>query len=242
MQTAAEVAFHALDANKDGYIGKDEFVASLVGLLSHSNAESLFESLDLDGNGSIDLEEFRWMTQELSVNDIEYAFSFFDMNGHGRVSKKDLRLFFSQRGLIREAELDDMIRALDTDGSSTIDEDEFISWLLRVTGAGVPSVPGTSKTCTNRAQRRRARAAVARRHGAIRKFMSAVCVAGALSHWETTILCQTGRVLPSQVSDDPLSKAEKMSRLEIMSERRIRDLQEEICNLKGFVRHLRAGP
>ena len=68
-----------------------------------------------------------------------------------------------------------------------------------------------------------------------------VCLAGALSHWETTILCQPGRVLPSQV-DDPLSKAEKLSRLEIMSERRIRDLQEEICNLKGFVRHLRAGP
>ena len=89
-----------------------------MGLLSQSNAESLFDSLDLDGNGGIDLEEFRWMTPELSVNDIEYAFSFFDMNGHGHVSTKDLRLFFSQRGLIREAELDDMIRALDTDGSS----------------------------------------------------------------------------------------------------------------------------
>ncbi|CAE7355525.1 cal-1 [Symbiodinium sp. CCMP2456] len=241
MQTAAEVAFWALDVDEDGLIGRDEFALSMIGLLSRDLAQSLFESLDLDGDGAIDLQEFLWMTQALSETDIEYAFSFFDVNGDGHVSKKDLRAFFSQRGLIREAEIDDMIRALDADGSSTIDQKEFSSWLLGVISGGVaaraPTVEGPE--APKRGRKRRAKAAVARRNGAIQKFISTVCLAGAVKHWEATILCQSDRELPMRPVDHPLSKREKFERLHIMSERRIQDLEAEVRSLRAFVRHLR---
>ena len=243
MQSAAEVAFGALDVDEDGLIGRDDFALSMTGLLNCDLAQSLFESLDLDGDGAIDLQEFLWMTQALSETDIEYAFSFFDVNGDGHVSKKDLRAFFSQRGLIREAEIDDMIRALDADGSSTIDQKEFSSWLLGVISGGLAPAPSSTSvegaSTPKRGRKRRAKAAVARRHGAIQKFISTVCLAGAVKHWEATILCQSDRELPMQAVDHPLSKREKFERLHIMSERRIQDLEAEVRSLKAFVRHLR---
>lgn len=54
-------AFQSFDSNLDGILSKDEFVTGLVSLssgVSRSLAREVAESLDRDGSGFIDYEEF----------------------------------------------------------------------------------------------------------------------------------------------------------------------------------------
>ena len=48
----------AVDANSDGFLGKDEF-EHFTSSISPDNRDKLFSKLDKDDNGKIDLEEFR---------------------------------------------------------------------------------------------------------------------------------------------------------------------------------------
>jgi hypothetical protein len=54
MVQKCEKNFEVMDANKDGSISKEEFMAKHKG----ANAEKLFEAKDANGDGSISKEEF----------------------------------------------------------------------------------------------------------------------------------------------------------------------------------------
>lgn len=83
---------HMIDANKDGMVSKDEWVAY---------QERVFKTLDKDGDGSLDTEEFYGHPMPVSFATAGYSgaletkqmFGKIDANGDGKVSHEEYIAF-----------------------------------------------------------------------------------------------------------------------------------------------------
>jgi Ca2+-binding EF-hand superfamily protein len=98
----------------------------------------LFLSLDTDGNGELDLEEFRVFFEEAGITneDPELAFAIFDADHSGMLSFQEFLEFFAYRGL---AETDPRsyffraFKAFDFDKNGVLDSNELTRF-LQITG------------------------------------------------------------------------------------------------------------
>ncbi|KAG7394808.1 hypothetical protein PHYBOEH_004630 [Phytophthora boehmeriae] len=70
--------------------------------------------------------QLRWMKRVMSCHDsIEAAFYQYDQDGNGELDHKEFRYFMKRYGIVRNDDIDLLIRRLDSDGSETISFDEF---------------------------------------------------------------------------------------------------------------------
>jgi Ca2+-binding EF-hand superfamily protein len=126
--------FTKMDVNKDGEISKEEFRGGMAALTAlqrapglgsynaefikeiHQDADQVFQSADVDGNGTIDVFELdthflgRLMRlgktntnsifSETAVNNI---FRLLDVNGDGKVSQDEMRSAFVRYSALRQA-------------------------------------------------------------------------------------------------------------------------------------------
>ncbi|XP_070538757.1 calmodulin-like [Ptychodera flava] len=71
---------------------------------------------------------------EEQIAEFKEAFSFFDMDGDGKITTKELGIVMRSLGQYpTEAQLRDMINEADADGNGTIDFPEFLTMMARKT-------------------------------------------------------------------------------------------------------------
>ncbi|CAK1581687.1 unnamed protein product [Parnassius mnemosyne] len=131
-------AFEAFDHEKKGCIGT-VMVGTILGMLGHQvTDESLAEiinEVDVDGSGELEFEEFvtlasRFMVEEdaeAMQQELKEAFRLYDKEGNGYITTSVLREILRELDdKISAEELDMMIEEIDSDGSGTVDFDEFM--------------------------------------------------------------------------------------------------------------------
>jgi calcium-dependent protein kinase len=103
-----------------------------------------FEAIDNDGNGSVDYTEFIAATLDskavLEERALWDAFSRFDLDGNGKISKDELKTVLSQDGLediFRQTTLKQIMTECDQDGDGEIDFQEFLDMMR----SGTKQVP-----------------------------------------------------------------------------------------------------
>lgn len=131
-------AFEAFDREKKGTISTD-MVGTILSMLGHELTEDLLqeiiEEVDADGSGELEFEEFvtlaaRFLVEEDSEamqQELREAFRLYDKEGNGYITTSVLREILKELDdKITDEELDMMIEEIDSDGSGTVDFDEFM--------------------------------------------------------------------------------------------------------------------
>ncbi|GMJ03016.1 calmodulin-like 3, ARF-GAP domain 11 [Hibiscus trionum] len=128
--------FQMFDRNRDGMITKEELSASLENLcifISDEEVTQIFESIDVNGDGFVDVDEFG-ILYETIVNeqneeeDMMEAFNVFDQNKDGFITFEELRSVLLSLGLKQGRAIEDckkMITKVDADGDGRVNFMEF---------------------------------------------------------------------------------------------------------------------
>ncbi|XP_049956907.1 troponin C, isoallergen Bla g 6.0101-like [Schistocerca serialis cubense] len=131
-------AFDAFDHDKKGYITTDivRTILDMLGLkLDADTLQDIIEEVDVDGSGQLEFEEFvilasRFLVEEdaeAMQQELREAFRLYDKEGNGYITTGVLREILRELDdKITEEELDMMIEEIDSDGSGTVDFDEFM--------------------------------------------------------------------------------------------------------------------
>lgn len=98
--------------------------------------EDLINDIDLDRNGTLDLDEFiKMMTTVAKPSTFEEemrsAFKVFDKDGSGTISKEEMAQVVSMFGdSLTSEDLDTMLKEVDKNGDGTIDCEFFFNFAL----------------------------------------------------------------------------------------------------------------
>ncbi|XP_077285336.1 troponin C, isoallergen Bla g 6.0101-like isoform X1 [Arctopsyche grandis] len=131
-------AFDAFDQEKKGCIGT-VMVGTILGMLGISLTDQMLADIiaevDEDGSGELEFEEFvtlaaRFMVEEdaeAMQAELKEAFRLYDKEGNGYITTAVLREILKELDdKITAEDLDMMIEEIDSDGSGTVDFDEFM--------------------------------------------------------------------------------------------------------------------
>ncbi|XP_051132338.1 calcium-dependent protein kinase 20-like [Andrographis paniculata] len=127
--------FKMIDVDNSGHITLEELKRGLerVGAnIKDSDIEDLMQAADVDNSGTIDYAEF--VAAMLHLNKIQRedhlfaAFSYFDKDGSGYITKDELQQACEQFGL-GDAHLDEIISEVDKDNDGRIDYSEFVDMM-----------------------------------------------------------------------------------------------------------------
>ncbi|KAL7090205.1 hypothetical protein ACP275_12G025900 [Erythranthe tilingii] len=127
-----EKVFSKFDANGDGKISSAELGAVLNGLGSKTSDEEvarMMTELDTDGDGFIDIVEFRSFNRGGDADadaELKEAFDMYDKDKNGQISASELHAVL--RSLGENCSVKDcgrMIESFDVDGDGSINFDEF---------------------------------------------------------------------------------------------------------------------
>ncbi|KAJ8955278.1 hypothetical protein NQ318_000306 [Aromia moschata] len=131
-------AFDTFDVEKKGSIGT-VMIGTILGMLGiHTTDEMLrdiINEVDEDGSGELEFEEFitlasRFMVEEdaeAMQQELKEAFRLYDKEGNGYITTKTLKEILKELDdKLTSEELDMMIAEIDSDGSGTVDFDEFM--------------------------------------------------------------------------------------------------------------------
>ncbi|CAN0918311.1 Probable calcium-binding protein CML22 [Linum grandiflorum] len=144
--------FATFDKNGDGFITKQELKESLKNIriiVTETEVEEMVVKIDSNGDGLIDLEEFKILCRKMSAGDedededqmssvvavgeggggeLKKAFDVFDRNNDGLITEEELGWILSSLGLKEGKRMEDckeMIRRVDVDGDGMVNFDEF---------------------------------------------------------------------------------------------------------------------
>ncbi|XP_020298303.1 troponin C-like [Pseudomyrmex gracilis] len=134
-----QMAFDAFDHDKKGCISTD-MVGTILGMLGHEVSESelaeIIWEIDTEGTGKLKFEEFcklasRFLEEETDIEAIQQelreAFRLYDKEGNGYITTDVFRdILHELDDALSPEELDMIIEEVDTDGSGTLDFDEFM--------------------------------------------------------------------------------------------------------------------
>nr|UKO95430.1 troponin c [Demodex canis] len=134
-------AFDMFDREKKGYIACNmvsTILRTLGQTFEESDLQQLIIEIDADGSGQLEFDEFLTLTARFLVEEdaeamqeeLREAFRLYDKEGNGYIKTSDLREI--SRALddkLTADELDEMIAEIDTDGSGTVDFDEFMEMM-----------------------------------------------------------------------------------------------------------------
>merc|ERR1711862_199763 len=134
--------FKFLDVNNNGHLDRGEFKHGISEVSKRNpemgellgDADSLFDSLDDDGSGTIELEEFE---RAFQTADVPYAVAVmmqFDRDNSGTIDRLEFRdgvrlLEARQLRTKTDEEIDELFDLLDDDDSGELDMDEFQKFL-----------------------------------------------------------------------------------------------------------------
>ncbi|RWS26082.1 hypothetical protein B4U80_08294 [Leptotrombidium deliense] len=137
-----KMAFSMLDANNDGKINTDELKTMLRELGIPANDEIVNQMMNdatKNGDGLIDEQQFLcWMSKVVSnqkeddvEGDLRAAFSVFDKDGNGYITRDELRAALKMMGeTLSESDIDFLLKETDSDKDGRINYQEFIRVLL----------------------------------------------------------------------------------------------------------------
>ena len=131
-------AFDTFDVEKKGSIGT-VMIGTILGMLGINMTEKMLADIiaevDDDGSGELEFEEFitlasRFMVEEdaeAMQQELKEAFRLYDKEGNGYITTHTLKEILKELDdKITSEELDMMIAEIDSDGSGTVDFDEFM--------------------------------------------------------------------------------------------------------------------
>ncbi|KAL8129455.1 hypothetical protein V2J09_018610 [Rumex salicifolius] len=127
--------FKMIDTDNSGYITFEELKEGLKKFgasLEESEIKSLLQAADVNNSGTIDYGEF--IAAMLHINRLDRedhllaAFSFFDKDGSGYITREELQQACQQFG-IQEMHLEDIIKEVDQDNDGRIDYNEFVDMM-----------------------------------------------------------------------------------------------------------------
>ncbi|KAL1498071.1 hypothetical protein ABEB36_008928 [Hypothenemus hampei] len=134
-----KATFDAFDVDKKGFISTD-MIGTIMDLLGTQligeELEEIIEEIDEDGNGEVSFEEFanlaaRFLIEEEEDTDaiqteLKGAFRMYDREGNGFITIEVLREILQELDeKLTDDDLDSMIDEIDSDGSGTVDWEEF---------------------------------------------------------------------------------------------------------------------
>ncbi|XP_054265439.1 troponin C [Macrosteles quadrilineatus] len=138
--TLLKRAFDAFAAGK-GYI-EANMVGTILSMLGHDVSDKqlkeIIAEVDADGSGQLEFEEFvtlaaQFLGEEEEVDaaamleELKEAFRLYDKEGNGYISTGVLREILKELDdKLTSDDLDQIITEIDTDGSGTVDFDEFM--------------------------------------------------------------------------------------------------------------------
>ena len=123
------------DKNRDGVLNKEEIVESyktVYGSIDEDVVENIIKSIDLDGNGVVDYNEFLNCTMNrdkiLSKKNLQYAFNAFDKDGNGSISIDEIMSIFKKTSNnVDKKVFEKMMKDADGNGDGAIEFEEFNS-------------------------------------------------------------------------------------------------------------------
>ncbi|KAG8231624.1 hypothetical protein J437_LFUL010302 [Ladona fulva] len=134
-------AFDGFDQGKTGSISTD-MVAEILRLMGQpfnkKILEELIEEVDADKSGRLEFEEFVTLAAKFIVEEdaealekeLREAFRLYDKEGNGYIPTSCLREILRELDdQLTNEELDMMIEEIDSDGSGTVDFDEFMEMM-----------------------------------------------------------------------------------------------------------------
>jgi len=134
-------AFDMFDKEKKGVINTNmvaTILRSLGQTFEENDLKDLIDEIDSDGSGELEFEEFTGLAAkflgeedaEAMQQELREAFRLYDKEGNGYINVSDLReILRALDDAVGEDELDEMITEIDTDGSGTVDFDEFLEMM-----------------------------------------------------------------------------------------------------------------
>jgi len=133
--------FNMFDKEKKGFIHTSQvgqILRTMGQAFEERDLKQLIKEFDSDGSGEIEFTEFsaliaRFVLEEDTgalEEELREAFRLYDKQGNGYINVSDLRdILRALDEKITEDELDEMIAEIDTDGSGTVDFDEFMEMM-----------------------------------------------------------------------------------------------------------------
>ncbi|KAK2709017.1 troponin C-like [Artemia franciscana] len=134
-------AFDSFDSHKKGSIPCD-MVGTILRLMGQAYdgkvLEELIEEVDADKSGQLEFSEFVILAAKFIIEEdtdalqkeLKEAFRLYDKEGNGYIPTSSLKEILRELDdQLTEEELDMMIDEIDTDGSGTVDFDEFMEMM-----------------------------------------------------------------------------------------------------------------
>ncbi|KAH3855357.1 calmodulin-beta-like isoform X2 [Dreissena polymorpha] len=131
--------FAIFDKDNDGTINVSELGRALRSLgqnPTEKEVQEMIEEVDVDGSGCIEFDEFCNMMEKKREDagdpeeEMREAFKVFDKDGSGTISAEELRFVMANLGeKLSDADIDDMMKAADTDGDGEINYQEFCAMM-----------------------------------------------------------------------------------------------------------------
>ncbi|KAJ0180673.1 hypothetical protein K1T71_004077 [Dendrolimus kikuchii] len=132
-------AFDAFDREKQGVISTD-FIGTILEMLGHEcdddTLAEIINEYDVEHTGQLAFQEFcslaaKFLTEELDdetmLQELKEAFRLYDREGNGYITTDVLKEIFKELdNTLTPDDLDTMIEEIDSDGSGTVDFDEFL--------------------------------------------------------------------------------------------------------------------
>ncbi|XP_050304901.1 troponin C-like [Anthonomus grandis grandis] len=131
-------AFDTFDVEKKGSIGV-VMIGTILSMLGVQTTDKMLQDIinevDEDGSGELEFEEFvtlasRFMVEEdaeAMQQELKEAFRLYDKEGNGYITTSTLKEILKELDdKLTNDELDMIITEIDTDGSGTVDYDEFM--------------------------------------------------------------------------------------------------------------------
>lgn len=140
-------AFSLFDKDNDGCITANEIKLVMKGLRLETSDQEILDminNVDVDGNGSVDFDEFLKMMsksdcrrvhegeseKKTEADEMRQAFRVFDIDGNGFIDANELKItMFNLGENLSDKDLKQMLKLADKNKDGKIDYEEFISMM-----------------------------------------------------------------------------------------------------------------